>query len=134
MSHGTEWRGDRREDWKSAVRFLIVEDEAMIAQAIKRTVRAAGFDVAAIAPTVAAAFACLRADACDAAILDVNLRGESVEPFAAELVDRQIPFLGLTGYGPGHQPPSFAGHAVFAKPFDVDTLIVALQALCRPAG
>jgi DNA-binding response OmpR family regulator len=114
------------------LRVLIVEDEAMIAQAIKRTVRAAGFDVAGVAPTVQAALAFLGVATCDAAILDVNLRGESVEPVAAELVSRKIPFVGLTGYGPAHQPPSFSGHAVFAKPFDVDTLIDALQALAHP--
>ena len=114
------------------MRVLIVEDEALIAQAIKGTVRAAGFDIAGIVPTVEAALAFRASSSCDAAILDVNLRGASVEPVAAELVSRRIPFLGLTGYGMSHQPPSFKGQRVLAKPFDLDTLISALQGLDRP--
>ena len=81
------------------MRVLIVEDEALIAQAIRRTVRAAGFEAVAIVATVEAALAFLGISTCDAAILDVNLRGQSVEPVAAELVQRRIPFLGLTGSG-----------------------------------
>jgi DNA-binding response OmpR family regulator len=115
------------------VRVLIVEDEAPIAKAIRETVSLAGHAVAAVVPSVTAALAFLRADSCDAAILDVNLRGESVEPVAAELVLRQIPFLGLTGYGAGHHPPSFRGCVVIAKPFDIDVLDQALSALASPA-
>ena len=53
----------------------------------------------------------------DLAMLDVHLNGKTVFPFAAELEERDIPFLFATAYGPRGMPEEFRHHLVLQKPF-----------------
>ncbi len=69
----------------------------------------------------------------EAAVLDVNLRGESVVPLADALARRGVPFLFMTGYGDTDGLGSHARVPVLAKPFDPLELVVVLARLLRRA-
>jgi CheY-like chemotaxis protein len=58
----------------------------------------------------------------DAAILDVNLGGESVYPVADMLHARGIPFVFMTGYGSASIDPRFAMVPVLQKPIEAKAL------------
>ena len=92
-----------------------------------------GQQVAGHAVSVEAALALLAADpAVDFAFLDVNLRGESVGPVAAELAARGIPFCFMTGAGVSALAP-FPDAPLLAKPFDFASVRIAIaQALSHP--
>ena len=64
--------------------------------------------------------------AVDAAVLDINLAGTMVYPVAEMLAARGIPFLLLSGYGPGAVPVEHASWQVCTKPFRPDQLIAML--------
>jgi CheY-like chemotaxis protein len=76
---------------------LVAEDEALIALEIVEALEQAGATV--IGPVASVTDACSAAESCtfDAAVLDVDLRGEDVFPAADILSARQIPFLFHTG-------------------------------------
>lgn len=114
-------------------RVLIVDDEVLIAFDIQWALTQAGFEVAEIRTTVKEALASIAKAQFDIAILDANLNGESAEPVAVALAERGIPFLGLSGYLPGQQPPSFGNAPFLEKPFRVDDLIARLQFLVKAA-
>ena len=114
-------------------RFLIVEDEFMIAILLEDYLEDLGYGVACQADTVADALKLIEADAdIDGAILDMNIGGEMVDPIADALTARGIPFCFMTGYGAGaarrhpHAP-------VISKPFDIVTLQATLATLMSVA-
>jgi DNA-binding response OmpR family regulator len=114
-------------------RVLIIDDEVLIAFDIQWALSQAGYEVAEIRTTVGDALASIARTDFDIAVLDANLNGESAEPVATALAERGIPFLGLSGYSPGQQPPSFGDAPFLAKPFRADDLIAKLQFLTKAA-
>lgn len=73
--------------------LLIVEDEYLAAEALM----AAGASVIHAVPTVGAALQVLLEPRIDAAVLDVDLRGENSDPVADALSLARIPFVVFTG-------------------------------------
>jgi two-component SAPR family response regulator len=68
----------------------------------------------------------------DAALLDVNLQGESVTPLAEECQLRKIPFIVITGYGRLSLSDSLLNGAVrVRKPFNRDDVAKALTSVIR---
>ena len=63
-----------------------------------------------------------RAIAIDAAILDVNLGGQTSYPIAKRLMVRGVPFVFCTAYGRTGLAPEFAHLPTLAKPFQPDDL------------
>jgi CheY-like chemotaxis protein len=111
-------------------RILVVEDEAITALAIARTLEQAGFAVLGPAARVAEAIDLLRVSVPDAAVLDVNLFGSPVRPVAEALGARGIPFLFCTGYQDLDQAADVAnGAPVLSKPVAAGTLVRALAKL-----
>jgi DNA-binding response OmpR family regulator len=110
-------------------RILIVEDEPMLAFAIEDTLIDHGFKIAGVAGELAKALAIIESGVCDAAILDVNLSGESAEPAASALASRGLPFLILSGYSSEQQPSAFASALRIQKPCRPDRLIRALRSI-----
>jgi CheY-like chemotaxis protein len=85
-------------------RVLIVEDEALVAMLLEEILGDCGCQLVGPVGTVPAALAAVQSERFDAAVLDVNLAGESAYPVAEVLDRRQIPFLFLSGYGQGAIP------------------------------
>lgn len=114
----------------AAARILVVEDDFFIAMHIEATLRGAGLRVAGSAGTLSSAVSLARKSECDAAVLDVNLRGERVDDVAAILCERGIPFLFVSGYGRGNLPAAFRNGVEFlAKPFSDRNLLEAVRNL-----
>jgi Response regulator receiver domain len=61
---------------------LVVEDEPLVVMEIAQVLDAAGFHVAGPVDSTSAALELLRHERCDAAVLDINLGGETSEAIA----------------------------------------------------
>jgi DNA-binding response OmpR family regulator len=112
-------------------RLLVVEDEYFIADEIVRTLTNHGADVVGPASTLAGARQFLAETPIDGAILDVNLQGEMIFPFADELRARGIPFVFATGYDRSIVPSRFDDIPRWEKPFYFDEFADSLSALMR---
>jgi DNA-binding NtrC family response regulator len=108
-------------------RILIVEDNALLAIELAQALASAGFEVVGPALTVAQSMAAIEKNGCDAAVLDINLRGETSEPVAKELNRRGIPFITMTGYARAQQPAVFERAPTFTKPVSMDLVIDQLH-------
>lgn len=110
--------------------ILIVEDEFEIANQLAYEFSTAGANVLGPAPSVERAMDVLGASRLiDAAVLDINLRGETSLPVADELEQRRVPFVFATAYGdliPDHRyrrVPRLAkplGAAAIARALELD--------------
>ncbi len=65
----------------------------------------------------------------DVAVLDCNLNGFSVQPVAAALAERGVPFLFATGYGENRGAPEGFDAPIVRKPYDVAQIANALADL-----
>lgn len=98
-------------------RILVVEDEIIVSMLIEDLLADMGATVVGPAARVARALELVAAEPMDAALLDVNLAGETTFPIAEELRRRGVPFAFATGYGAGGVPAAFEGQALLQKPF-----------------
>jgi PAS domain S-box-containing protein len=112
-------------------RFLVVEDEPLIALAIAGDLEAAGAEVAGPAGTEEAALRLIQETALDAALLDANLHGKSVDGIAAALTRRNVPFVYVTGNGREGLPKSFAEAPILSKPFGAEQLLTEACRIIR---
>ena len=115
----------------SGRRVLVVEDEALVAMLVEDALLDAGAEVIGPVATVAEALTLLKSQTPEAAVLDLNLAGETSTPVADELKRRGVPFVIATGYGADGVPPSHAGVPVLAKPYDPAELTSALLRLLK---
>lgn len=115
-------------------RILIVEDEAIIAMLLEEQLEELGCVAVGPAASVAAALAQLDEEPFEAAVLDVNLRGDWSYPVAQALDERGTPYLFTTGYGQIGLDPQFREKMILAKPFTSDALAQALTKLFNGAG
>ena len=107
--------------WLKGKRILVVEDEALIAVMVEDMLMEMGSDVVGPAATIDAALALARVEEIDAAILDVNVRGERIDPVADALMARGVPVLFATGYGEV-KLASGAATTVIDKPYTQEKL------------
>lgn len=107
--------------WLAGKRILVVEDEALIAVMVEDMLIELGSEVVGPAATIQAALALAEKEALDAAILDVNVRGERIDPVAEALFARGIPVLFATGYGEVRLASGMAA-SVIDKPYTLDKL------------
>ena len=114
-------------------RMILIEDEPLVSMDLESILAAAGGDVVGAAGTLATARALSTNAACDAALVDVNLGGQSVEEVAAILTKRNIPFAFVTGYGRESLPEGFREAHVLKKPFSQDDLLAVAELLVRQA-
>lgn len=110
-------------------RVLVVEDEALVAMLVEDALMDAGAEVVGPVATVADALELLRLQLPEAAVLDLNLAGETSTPVADELARRGVPFVVATGYGADGLPPGHGNVPVLAKPYDPADLTAALARL-----
>ena len=108
--------------------ILIVEDEPLIAMMLEDFLESLGHVVKASCDNVADALKAVALNGFDVAILDVNLKGESVWPVAAELRQRGVPFVLASGGHVDPPPREFAGVPLIEKPYTIDRVTPALEA------
>jgi PAS domain S-box-containing protein len=108
--------------------LLLVEDETLVGMMMKDTLVELGFHVIGPLDKIDEAIAELDRQSFQAAVLDVNLRGEMIYSLADEIVSRGIPFVFVTGYGSEAIEPRFADIPVLQKPVDQAALRSVLLA------
>jgi len=109
------------------LRVLVVEDEGLVAMMLEDVLDDLGCDLAGSFGGVAQALAWIEAGGeADAALLDVNLSGETVFPVAEALAARGVPFAFTTGYGVTDDP-RFKDAVCLGKPISLGRLIEALK-------
>jgi CheY-like chemotaxis protein len=112
-------------------RFLIVEDEPMIALDMVAGLESEGVVVEGPVSSVKDALGVVEEGAFDGVLRDANLRGEPVDDVAAALTRLNIPFVFVTGYGRQALPESFARSKVLTKPFTQEQLIQTASQVVR---
>lgn len=116
-------------------RILIVEDEYLLADDLSETLVEAGAEVLGPIASIEDATAFIAGEAAiDAAVLDVNLRGDMVFPVADALRARGIPFAFATGYDEWALPERFADAPRVEKPFKGFRVAALLGSLVQPSG
>ena len=107
--------------------ILVVEDEYLLADDLRNALIQAGAEVLGPVSDVAGALTLVEdGRSVDAAVLDINLRGDSVFPFADLLAQRGVPFVFATGYDRASVPARFADAPYLAKPLDKAGLAAVL--------
>ena len=110
----------------SGKRILVVEDEPLVAAMIEDMLIELGATVVGPAFSIAQALLLAKDGNFDAAVLDVNVRNERIDPVADVLRSRLVPLVFATGYGRG--ATLTAGNApIIDKPYSHDKLQTALH-------
>ncbi len=115
----------------TGLRILLVEDEAMIAMLLEKTLQSLGITVLGPVGRLSDALDMAQTREFDGAILDVTIRGGYVYPVADLLVARGIPFVLATGYAAEHLPANLRGQKLLRKPYSTDDLTAALQHIAQ---
>jgi DNA-binding response OmpR family regulator len=110
-------------------RVLVVEDEYLVAVLIQNMLESAGCVVTGPFPRLREALDAADHDTCDAAVLDINLGGARIDPVAAALSRRNVPFVFVTGYGSGGLPREYAERPRICKPFRMAELLDTVSSL-----
>jgi len=110
------------------LRVLVAEDEALVALEIRGVLDKLGCIVVGPVSSLDEALHAARGETLDAALLDVNLKGERVFAAADALSKRGIPYLFCTGYGREAGMDLRHRHAVvIRKPFRAEDLAEGLR-------
>jgi len=113
--------------------ILIVEDEPLIAMMLEDFIQSLGHEVSGNCDSVGSALAEIARADFDLAILDVNLKGESVWPVAAALRAKGIPFVLATGGHVDPPPAEFDNVPTIEKPYTIDRVTPIIEAVLTSA-
>ena len=106
---------------------FVIEDESLVLVNLEDMLEEMGCRLVGPAMRLDQAEAMLeQAAAADIAILDVNIGGRAVFPFAEKLAGRGVPLVFATGYGRDGLPPEWQGATVLGKPYTFDDVAGAL--------
>ena len=108
---------------------FLVEDEVMIRMMVADMLEELGYRVVAEAGEINEAIRLAQSAEFDLAILDVNVNGKVISPVAELLKARNRPFIFATGYGAAGVPEEFRDCPALQKPFQVEALSSAIDAL-----
>ena len=121
-------------DSLAGLRILVAEDGLMIALLIERFLCDFGCVIVGPVSTVARATEALEMHEIDGALLDINLREESVFPVAEKMRIRALPFILVTSYSVRDVEPELIRMAPrIRKPFTRETLMERMIEVFRPA-
>ena len=118
----------------AGTRFLVVEDETLIAVLIEDALLEMGCEITGLVGKLDAAMHLADIGEFDAAILDVTIRGGKIYPVAERLVARGIPFAFASGYGDWALPESLRNRPRLMKPFTLTALQEQVRVLCKQAA
>lgn len=108
-------------------RVLIVKDEYFVADDLAQVLHRFRAEIVGPAAILQEALGLLMTEeSIDLAVLDINLRGETVFPVAAMLIGRGVRFLFATGYGRAAIPAEYRHVPCWEKPFAPASLAQAL--------
>lgn len=97
---------------------LVVEDESLIAMNLEMILEDLGHSVVGPVLTLSNLEKLLDGEFhADAAILDVNIAGEPIFPYASRLADLGVPLIFASGYGASGIRDDLAHFPVVPKPY-----------------
>lgn len=106
---------------------FVVEDETLVLVNLEDMLEELGCRLVGPAMRLDQADAMIeQAGAADVAILDVNIGGRAVFPFAEKLAGKGVPLVFTTGYGRDGMPPEWQNSTVLGKPYTFDDVAGAL--------
>ena len=108
--------------------ILIVEDEPLIAMMLEDFIQSIGHEVSGNCDSVGMALEEVAKGEFDLAILDINLKGESVWPVASALRAKGTPFVLATGGHVDPPPAEFASVPTIEKPYTIDRVTPIIEA------
>lgn len=111
-------------------KILIVEDEAIIAENIKETIKELGYDVVGIAANALDAIDLFHTTKPDIILLDINIQGEKNGIWLAKNIFSTKPFVFLTAYGDENtikEAVSTKPSGYLLKPFRVEDISATIQ-------
>jgi two-component SAPR family response regulator len=108
---------------------VIVEDEWLIVQDLEAALLDIGHLPAGSAGDVPAALALLAGLEADAALIDVELRGQTSEPIVAQCRRRGLPVIIASAHTPGQLPDFCDGLPYLGKPVHYGRLAEMLAAV-----
>jgi CheY-like chemotaxis protein len=118
----------------STRRFLLVEDEYLIAALIEEYLADLEHRVVAVAATLGEALEQAHQGSFDAALLDLQLGGASSYSVADILSSRGIPLAFVTGRAEGDVPAAYGAVPVLCKPFRFGDFAAIIARLLPPDG
>lgn len=105
-------------------RILVLEDNFLVAEAIRTVLEQSGCVVIGPTPRVKDALMFLGQRKLDGALLDINLGGDYCFPVATALLERAIPFGFCSGYdNAAIVPASLRDVPFLPKPFEDRALV-----------
>ena len=110
-------------------RILIVEDEPLVAMHLEELLVGHGCHVVGPAYSIAQAKDLALRETIDAAVLDLNVNGETSHRVAEILRSRSVPFAIATGYGATFGDVEAFGGPVLRKPYPAERLKAVLTEL-----
>ncbi|HVI27640.1 response regulator [Hansschlegelia sp.] len=99
-------------------RVLFVEDDYFLVRVLVDYFRGVGAEIAGPVARLQPALQIARTEALDGAVLDLDLQGQCSLPVAAVLVERDVPFVFVTGYDGRSLPEHYANYPRCQKPVD----------------
>jgi DNA-binding response OmpR family regulator len=115
-----------RQDHLRGRRILIVEDEIMIAMMLESALIDVGCDIVGPFSNLQEANTAIDHGDFDAAVLDINLRGDTSFGLARNLMRQGIPIVMVSGYTPDVLPGDVRVDFFHEKPFQSSTIIASL--------
>ena len=103
-------------------RVLIVEDSPVIAEDTEQMLRDLGCFVVGPATTMADARLLSEKEQMDAAIVDINIRGDKAFSVLRILEERRVPFILTSGYADWTLPPEWQERPRVHKPYSPHSL------------
>jgi CheY-like chemotaxis protein len=114
----------------AGARLLIVEDDLLILGALASLLSDAGATIVAKCRTVKHALSVAESEPLSAALLDVQVGEDDIDPVARLLSQRGIPFVFFTGQSdPRRLRTQWPESSVLAKPALPDAIVSALAAV-----
>jgi CheY-like chemotaxis protein len=113
-------------------RILLVEDSPVVGPFTADLLGDLGCEVVGPAPTMAAARELVDEGGCDAALMDIHIRGERVFPLCELLDANGIPFVLTSGYADWQMPEKWQDRPRLQKPYTLADVEQALTAVLSP--
>lgn len=115
-------------------RFLVIEDEPLIALSLTESLKGAGAGIVQTAATVEKAMELIERTHFDGVLLDANLHSRPVDEIAEALTKRKMPFVFVTGYGKQGLPVAFQHVPVLPKPHTEEQLLSIVAGMGAKTG
>jgi CheY-like chemotaxis protein len=109
--------------------ILIIEDEFLVAAEIRFHLERAGYGDVKHCATERDALTAIADQHWDAAVVDANLNGRTIDRIAEALENKAIAFLVVTGYGRAGLPRAVGPVPVIEKPFQPKLLLETFSRL-----